>query len=715
MSRAEHPLQAALDYAALGLKVLPILPRDKAPATAHGKDDASLDHQLLCDWFSRDDLNVGILTGAASRLLVVDVDPRNGGDDSLPRFIEDIGGLPETATVRTGGGGQHFFFRVSEEVAATLGDRTNLPGYPGIDVKCGGYVVAPPSIHPCGGVYEWIAGKALHEVGVADAPGSLITVCQAKPAKSGKKSTRIRQALQDGEAIPDGARNDTLFRRACSFRAKGLHQDEAFGATSQLNRERCDPPLDDAEVRRIVESAYRYDPASHHLLTDLGNARRLVESFDGDVRYHVEAKKWLVWNSQAWAQDQDGMVMRKAKALTGRMLEDAGLIANPDVAKAYRSWAKTSQGSARLKAMVELAQTEDGVPVLTGELDRQRHLLNVANGTVDLRTGALHPHRREDLITRIVAYSYDPAARSTLWLSLLEFVTHGDAELVGFLQRAAGYAATGETGEQCLFILYGSGANGKSTWMNGIRHVLGPYSQNTPVETLLAKASGGGIPNDIARLNGARFVTASETDHGRRMAESLVKQMTGGEPLTARFLFGEFFEFVPEFKLFIGTNHRPELSGNDPAIWRRIHQIPFTNVVSQEQRDDDLPKKLVADASAILAWIVAGAKAWYARGLCAPEAVKEATNSYRREMDVIGTFIEDICERTGEVKAGELYNRYRSWALQEGDEQVSSRTFGHDLSRRGIGTQKRSGSQWRVGIRIKPLDIDALIARHIPK
>jgi putative DNA primase/helicase len=234
--------------------------------------------------------------------------------------------------------------------------------------------------------------------------------------------------------------------------------------------------------------------------------------------------------------------------------------------------------------------------------------------------------------------------------------------LIRFVQRAVGYSLTGSTNEQCLFILYGSGANGKSTFLNTISAMLGDYARQTPTDTLLVKR-GDGISNDVARLHGARFVSAMEVDNGRRLAEAQVKQLTGGDLMAARYLYQEFFEFRPQFKLFMGVNHTPVIQGTDHGIWRRIHLVPFTVTIAKEDQDKRLVEELHAERSGILRWAVEGCLTWQAEGLEPPTAVAEATEEYRAEMDVLARFLLE-CRDVGpeaRVATGLLYARYVGW------------------------------------------------------
>jgi len=265
----------------------------------------------------------------------------------------------------------------------------------------------------------------------------------------------------------------------------------------------------------------------------------------------------------------------------------------------------------------------------------------------------------------------------------------GNKELIGFLQRAVGYSLTGDTSEQVLFILYGTGNNGKTTFLTTIGSLLGDYALQTPTETLLIKRNTT-IPNDIARLKGARLVTAIEAEEGRRLAEALVKQMTGGDRLAARFLHAEWFEFTPAHKIFLGTNHKPVIRGTDLAIWRRIRLVPFSVVIPEEKRDKHFAQKLLPELPGILNWALQGCLTWQREGLKTPREVQEATSAYKAEMDQLAGFLDDCCiTRKGQrVRGNELYKAYREWCERNTERAISGTRFGRRLVERGINKTK---------------------------
>jgi putative DNA primase/helicase len=349
--------------------------------------------------------------------------------------------------------------------------------------------------------------------------------------------------------------------------------------------------------------------------------------------------------------------------------------------------------------MIDDARALPPIPILPDALDADPWLLNVANGTIDLRTGELRAHRREDLLTRLAPVEYDPDAQAPCWAAFLERIFAGDGELIGFLRRAVGYSLTGQTGEQVFFILHGTGANGKSTLLEALGAMLGDYGAKTPTETLLIKRSAG-ISNDVARLRGARLVTAVEAEDGQRLAESLVKQLTGGDTITARFLYQEAFEFAPTFKLWLATNHKPTIRGTDYAIWRRIRLIPFAVTIPEKEQDRTLPDKLKAELPGILAWAVRGCLEWQREGLGLPEAVKAATAAYQVEQDTLAAWLDACCilSPTATARAGQLYKNYRAWAEENGERPMTGHKFGRTLTERGFDKYKDRAGWAYVGL-----------------
>ncbi len=446
-------------------------------------------------------------------------------------------------------------------------------------------------------------------------------------------------------------------------------------------------------LRRARAKASAWEPsdglvADEHL-TDLGNARRLVAAHGRDLRYSPAWATWFVWDGKRWARDDSLEVVRRAKAAVRQLYADAMAVADLDRRGPLVKHALRTESAARLMGMVTLAQSEPSIPVHPDQLDTDPWVLNVANGTLDLRTGQLRPHRRDEMLTKLAPVVYDSAAPSPAFTAFLDRIFAGNPDLITFVQRAAGYSLTGQTGERVFFILWGVGANGKSTLLEVLRTMLGDYAMRTPTETLLVKREGA-IPNDVARLKGARFVTASEADEGKRLGEALIKDLTGNETISARFMRAEWFDFKPEFKLWLSTNHKPVIRGTDKAIWDRIRLVPFTVRIPDAEQDKQLGAKLRAELPGILRWVVDGCLAWQRDGLGMPAEVEEATAAYRAEMDLLAQFIEDACvvDAKASTTAKYLHAAYQGWCEANGERALTQKALGDKLRERGFEPRK---------------------------
>jgi putative DNA primase/helicase len=384
-------------------------------------------------------------------------------------------------------------------------------------------------------------------------------------------------------------------------------------------------------------------------------------------------------------QDADGEVRRLAK-LAARHRYVTAPAAGDDL-QARTSIAKfaiQSENRQRLDAMLSQAQTEPPVSEPGTSWNADPWLLGVDNGVVDLRTGQLRPGRHDDRVTFHVSVRYDPTAECLRWLLFLEEVFRGDREVIDFIQRAVGYSLTGITTEQCMFLCYGRGANGKTVLLAVLRALAGDYAYNAPF-SLFEIHTRSAIPNDLAALVGRRLVTSSETNEGTRLNEARVKALTGCDPITARFLHGEFFTFDPVAKYWLAVNHKPTVQDDSYGFWRRVRLIPFTREFSDGEADDGLTEALLAELSGILAWAVQGALRWHRNGLGAPAAVRTATESYRVESDPLAPFLEECCVQGEELllPGGQAFKAYKAWGTTQGmseRELLSSRTFGSRMA-----------------------------------
>lgn len=420
---------------------------------------------------------------------------------------------------------------------------------------------------------------------------------------------------------------------------------------------------------------------------DMGNAERFVDLFGENVRYCYTEKKWYFYNSMRWSVDNLGVILRMADKCVEAMKAEAKLYlqadeeSGGDMAKAFEKHIKSSRSNKSKKAM--LNEIEHHLPILPIQMDRYKMALNTPSGIINLKNGDVKAHNPEYYFTKITSVDCAEAADCPRWLAFLNDIFAGDKDLIRYIQKAVGYSLTGSTAEQCAFFLYGTGRNGKSTFIDVIRDVFGDYAANIQPETIMVKSSqSNAINSDIARLKGARLVTSVEPNEGVRLNEGLLKQLTGDDTVTARKLYSEEFEFKPEFKLWMATNHKPIIRGTDTGIWRRIHMIPFDVQIPEDKVDKNLTHKLKAEMTGIFKWCIDGCLMWQREGLQMPAAVLKSVREYRREMDVISAFIEDKCTLEGTVQASTLYAAYVSWADSNNEYCMSNTKFSTELAKR---------------------------------
>jgi putative DNA primase/helicase len=453
---------------------------------------------------------------------------------------------------------------------------------------------------------------------------------------------------------------------------------------------------------------------------DIRNADRLIEVMAGNMRYCVDTHGWFAWNGRFWDEDAgESALYGYCRKVIARIAMEAADSSSESVQKKLFLEARKLSDVQKQKSMIEQASKIAAIQVYMKDLDRDPFLLTCKGGTIDLRTGRLHAHNREDLITRMVDSEYDPDAICPHWLEFLDLIMDGDPKMIAFLQRAVGYALTGATDERCIFILYGGGRNGKSTFTENIAYLMDGHALKTRSETLLDKKNGDSIPNDIAALKGRRLVYAAETGQGRRLDEDRIKELSGDrDTISARFMRGEWFTFVPTFKIWLHTNYKPEIRGTDAAIWDRIRLVPFVVRIP----DDRLrPRRIVdeelkAEWPGILGWAVQGCLDWQQNGLGMPEQVKAGTTAYREESDPLKDFLTDACEveASERVAFKELWQAYIVWSKASGEHYPMGRKqFVQALRDRGFveyrETTKARRHLW-IGLKLTRSDaMDAII------
>lgn len=459
-----------------------------------------------------------------------------------------------------------------------------------------------------------------------------------------------------------------------------------------------------------VAASESEEPADINL-TDLGNARRLVREFGDVLRYSPKWGSWFCWDGRRWKEDETGEIYRRAKTTVRTIGREIMGARSDDGVKAILRWAMASESKRNIEAMVGLAWSEPGIPVEAAQLNRDHWALNVQNGTIDLKTGQLRPHRQTDLITKIAGVSYDPTMPCPKWLAFLDRIMAGNQNLVGFLQRAGGYALSGDVSEHCLFFLFGTGRNGKGTFLETILALLGDYATTIDASLITAKRHED-HPTGLTDLDGRRFVPTVEVEDGKRLAEALVKKLTGGDRIKARRMRQDNYEFDPTFKLFVAANHEPEIMGMDEGIWSRIKMIPFDVFIPAGERDKHLRENLIREEGpGILAWLVRGCLEWQRAGLQEPAEVITATEAYRASMDSLADFLNDKCEsyldhptlkEQARTLKDSLYKAYSIWAKANGcDDPLTARKFATQLEKRGYKLKTSNGRYYRLGLTIK--------------
>lgn len=429
--------------------------------------------------------------------------------------------------------------------------------------------------------------------------------------------------------------------------------------------------VEDKTVEEIIKEKKKFR------LTELGNAERIAFEYGHIIKY-VSEIGWMLWDGKRWNVDNKKEIER----ITAKVLR--GLYKSDD--EGEQKWARYCE-----KRNIRMNSIKDLMPLVPGEreeFDKHDYLLNVQNGVVNLKTGELMPHDRNLHLTKIANVEFIKDAECPNWLKFLDSIFLGDKELQEYMQRLVGYSLTGDISEQIMMFLVGGGSNGKSTFINTIKDLVGDYGKQAKSDTFIKKKETG-ANNDIARLVGSRFVSAIESEEGERLSESFVKQITGGEPVLARFLRQEFFEFIPNFKVFFTTNHKPIIGGLDEGIWRRVKLIPFNLNLPSHLRDKKLPEKLSLEMPGILNWAIEGCMKWQRSGLKEPRVVAEATGNYKQDMDILGPFLDECCyiEKNNDdirIEAKELYKVYADFCFLSSDTCVKNRAFYRMLETKGF-------------------------------
>ena len=429
-------------------------------------------------------------------------------------------------------------------------------------------------------------------------------------------------------------------------------------------------------------------PKKHYDMTDTGNAHRLFDKFGNIIRYSYNRKKWFYWDGKVWRADDSGEIKKLADVIVEDIKNEGYREQDEEIQESLLKWANKTASSKGKEAMIKECQHLDGIPASPDDFDAFPDYLNCQNGIVNLRNGELMPHDASFMMSKLCFSEYDTTDKKPeLWLKFLNDVTNGDKELQEYIQKCIGYSISGSNREQCAYFLYGMGNNGKSTFLDTISDLLGGYSANAQPETIMMKKFGdGGANADIARLKSARFVTCEEPTEGVRLNEGLLKQLTGGSKITCRFLYGDEFEYTPEFKIWVATNHKPVIRGTDIGIWRRIKLIPFEVNIPKEKVDKNMKWKLRKEFPQIMRWAVEGCIKWQKEQITEPQCVQDAVKEYKHEMDLLAGFVDqciiidyDYEERT---MASDLFRVYSRWAKENKEYEMSSKKFFTEIGKK---------------------------------
>lgn len=499
----------------------------------------------------------------------------------------------------------------------------------------------------------------------------------------------------------DEAQIDRLFRRSGLMREKWDRRAGAATYGERTIKKACASCVeiynpskhgDGADFALALFGKKQKPKEKQYDQTDTGNAHRLYDRYGRIIRYSYNRKKWYYWTGRVWVLDESGEIKKMADQICEELKISAYQLQDEDLQEQALKWARRTAGSTAKESMVKECQHLYDVPVSPAAFDDYSDYLNCQNGIVNLKNGELMPHSSELMLSKICCCEYDESHKPPVkWLKFLDDITGGNKELLEYIHRSVGYSLTGSGKEQCAYFLYGMGNNGKSTFLDVIADIMGDYAANTQPDTLMVHSKvgslGGGANSDIARLKGARFVTCEEPTEGIRLNEGLLKQLTGGSKVTARFLYGDEFEFIPEFKLWVATNHKPVIRGTDVGIWRRIKLIPFEVNIPPEKVDKNLKYNLRSEYPQILAWAVEGCIKWQQTGsLAEPETVIDAVKEYRQEMDLIAAFMEQCVvidyAAGGAVKGTDLFAIYRAWAKENNEWEMTNNRFGREMAKK---------------------------------
>ena len=714
----DSSLRFAKSYLDAGYSPIPIKPRSKIPCDSGWQNLRLIEDQLAESFWPG--TNVGVLLGEPSCGLV-DVDLDNANALKLaPCF------LPPTDFKfgRQSKPMSHWIYRTQNP-----GNCKKLTAHETIvEVRAtGGQTVFPGSVHP-----------SSEEISFCDADfGELPMPGHCTREELDQAATNIAIASVLLDYWTPGLRHQLSFALTGVFVRHGWTEENVLKLVKAVAETANDDDVEDRvnSVQTTFENHHKGNPitgwptlnevigadAAKHIGKFIGatggpsdqtarpaansNCQWTVSNFatdhDAAVTFSDQCSGNLIFspNSSQWYQRKVQVFEPIADCIAQGVVGDFADMAYRQLGKDV----KVIKSRSKINATQELSRSR--LAIDQGLIDSDRNLVGLSDGRIlDLTTGEIMATDRHVVVTRKLGTTYDPAAQCPRWLEFLNTILAGNQPNIDFVQRAAGYSLSGEVTEQCFFIMTGSGANGKTTFINAIRITFGDYSATTPMQTLTVMLNSNSQTNDLAALEGKRFVSASDGEAGQRLAEAKIKNMTGGDTICCRGMYKDFKEYDPQFKLWIATNDLPNVTGSDEAIWRRIKVINFPVTIPENQRDPNLSADLAAEAPGIFNWALQGYRAWKSEGLKPPPEVKEATRTYRHENDLVGQFIAERCFEDPAAKSMSkaLHMGYTQWCEDNRYAVLPIIPFAKEIKKKGYASRKFQRGNGFAGIDLKP-------------
>lgn len=703
----------AIDLARLGWAIFPVIPRDKRPATTHGFKDASRDVALVRDMFRpSSSYNIGVATGSLSDgLVVIDADVKPGQGKDGASFVEtwqrEHGAWPDTVEAVSGGGGHHWYF------SAPSGIKSSANAEHGVDVRGeGGYIVAPPSVHPSGTRYEWVVGASPFERDVAQANDSvlgLISYLSSKP----KGSPRWNEK----EVVPEGTRDDELFRACSSWQARGFSDEEIMNLALEYNERSFRPPLSADEVRAKVEHVTSTYPkrssntVKARILQRLGDggisklplndsalSSLFAQVYFDQLRYEPQGRQLYKYNGRFWEVDQGGL---RAELLCKQFIDvlcelhkseedETGDGHRADQLRRYKG------RSARERI---LRDSKSELRIDASLFDANPHLLNVANGTIDLETGEIRPHATADLLTMCAHVEHDPDATCETWDRVLNRALGDNQDLIEYFYRALGVALLTDDMNAVFHVVGFAPRSGKSLTFGTLLALLGTgasgYACVLPngMFERRNKIDSSASREDLMMMRGKKLAVVNESSQGMVLDAALVKQITGGDMMSARANYGSFETFTPHCKIFIVTNHMPQIADRSIFESNRLSLLPFNNSASPSEEDASLAFRLrqPEELSGLLNRLLAGVADYQRRGLGRPPTIEKAIEDVRHKTDSVRLFLNEttVESDTPACSLACFYDAYRRWCGGRGLQPLDRESFERALGEHGVIIGKR--------------------------